>query len=83
MDQISFQHNQTEADLVVPIDWTIIPVLNPDGYIYTWIQDRFYRKNRAVPKASPRRAPWSLFSECVGVDLNKNFDYYFALSARR
>lgn len=29
LDSLAFYHNQTEADFVVPIDWTIIPVLNP------------------------------------------------------
>ena len=66
LDQFAFYHNQTEADLVLPIDWIIIPVVNPDGYVYSWLQDRLYRKNRAVPKAKPRRAPWNFFNECIG-----------------
>ncbi|XP_064090694.1 carboxypeptidase B-like [Macrobrachium nipponense] len=45
------------------IEWQIIPMLNPDGYVYTWNQDRLWRKNR-----SPS-------SVCVGVDLNRNFGY--------
>ncbi|XP_066952533.1 carboxypeptidase B1-like [Macrobrachium rosenbergii] len=51
------------ATLTKSIEWHIIPMLNPDGYIYTWNQNRFWRKNR-----SPS-------SVCVGVDLNRNFGY--------
>ncbi|XP_041469205.1 carboxypeptidase B-like [Lytechinus variegatus] len=47
------------------IDWYIVPVLNADGYIYTWINDRNWRKNR-------RRAPGDA---CVGIDLNRNYAY--------
>ncbi|RWS20473.1 hypothetical protein B4U80_00607, partial [Leptotrombidium deliense] len=44
----------------------IIPVLNPDGYAYTWTNDRFWRKNRA-PKANG----------CFGTFINRNFDIAF------
>lgn len=40
LDLMAFSHNQTEADQLEAVDWTIIPVLNPDGYVYTWLQDR-------------------------------------------
>lgn len=36
----------------------IVPVVNPDGYQYSWGQDRYWRKNRR---------------EGYGVDLNRNF----------
>ncbi|XP_066953172.1 carboxypeptidase B1-like isoform X2 [Macrobrachium rosenbergii] len=49
--------------LTKSIEWQIIPMLNPDGYVYTWNQNRLWRKNR-----SPS-------SVCVGVDLNRNFGY--------
>uniref|UniRef100_A0AAG5DGV0 Peptidase M14 domain-containing protein n=1 Tax=Anopheles atroparvus TaxID=41427 RepID=A0AAG5DGV0_ANOAO len=42
----------------------IIPVANPDGYVYSWERDRFWRKNRA--------RQWQ---GTVGVDLNRNFGY--------
>ncbi|XP_068211936.1 carboxypeptidase B-like isoform X1 [Palaemon carinicauda] len=44
-------------------EWQIIPMLNPDGYVYTWESNRMWRKNRAS------------FSTCHGVDLNRNFGY--------
>jgi len=44
--------------------WFFLPVLNVDGYNYTHSVDRLWRKNRRVRDNS---------SECVGVDLNRNF----------
>jgi len=38
------------------------PSVNPDGYAYTWTNQRLWRKNR-----SPQ-------GNCVGVDLNRNYD---------
>jgi len=46
-------------------DFVFMPVLNPDGYAYTWTTDRLWRKNRA-PNDNSR---------CIGVDLNRNWDY--------
>ncbi|XP_076169353.1 carboxypeptidase B [Ptiloglossa arizonensis] len=46
-------------------DYYILPVVNPDGYEYTFVRDRLWRKNR-------RRA---IGSSCTGVDLNRNFGY--------
>lgn len=41
----------------------VVPVVNPDGYVYTWTDDRMWRKNR-------RYDPDSGF---YGVDLNRNW----------
>ncbi|XP_030023350.2 carboxypeptidase B [Manduca sexta] len=56
----------TERDLLQDIDWIILPIANPDGYVHSHEQARFWRKNRA-----------NGFMEndtCMGVDLNRNFD---------
>ncbi|XP_030310317.1 carboxypeptidase O [Calypte anna] len=45
-------------------DLYILPVLNIDGYIYSWEKDRFWRKNR-----SPHQ-----HGTCYGTDLNRNFN---------
>ncbi|KAL2917902.1 hypothetical protein HK105_202315 [Polyrhizophydium stewartii] len=45
--------------------FTVIPVLNPDGYAYTRSTDRLWRKNREPNSGS----------SCVGTDPNRNFPY--------
>ncbi|KAF2899310.1 hypothetical protein ILUMI_06866 [Ignelater luminosus] len=45
-------------------DWYFFPSINPDGYAYTQI-DRMWRKNRRP------------YKQCVGVDLNRNWDYHW------
>jgi len=47
----------------------ILPVVNPDGYLYTWASggDRLWRKNR-----SPNSG-----STCVGTDNNRNFNSHW------
>jgi len=41
----------------------IVPVTNPDGYLYTWSNDRYWRKNRRNNGGS------------FGVDINRNWGY--------
>ena len=41
-------------------EFVIVPVVNPDGYAYSWEHDRYWRKNR---------------SGHAGVDLNRNWDW--------
>uniref|UniRef100_A0A8C2WSJ0 Carboxypeptidase B2 (plasma) n=1 Tax=Cyclopterus lumpus TaxID=8103 RepID=A0A8C2WSJ0_CYCLU len=52
------------TDIMDNMDVYILPVMNPDGYHYTWATNRMWRKNRSVSKSS----------KCIGVDLNRNFD---------
>ncbi|MEQ8769198.1 MAG: M14 family metallocarboxypeptidase [Phycisphaerales bacterium] len=47
-------------DLVDNVDFRIVPVVNPDGYVYTWTNQRLWRKNRR---------------NGYGVDLNRNWSY--------
>ena len=50
----------------------IVPVVNPDGYAFTnSTSTRMWRKNRN-PEYSTSSDP-----DCVGVDLNRNFDYHW------
>jgi hypothetical protein len=51
------------TDLVDRVEWLFVPVLNPDGYEYTWTTRRFWRKNRNTDNPNRR----------LGVDLNRNY----------
>lgn len=50
------------TELVDNVEFFLIPVLNVDGYRYTWTADRFWRKNRR-----------NNGDGTVGVDLNRNW----------
>ncbi|KAJ0174563.1 hypothetical protein K1T71_009671 [Dendrolimus kikuchii] len=55
-----------ESDDIKNIDWYFLPVVNPDGYEYTHVTDRLWRKNRKPGYGSRL---------CTGTDLNRNFGY--------
>jgi carboxypeptidase T len=42
----------------------LVPVVNPDGFDYTWTNDRMWRKNRKF-----------ISGTCYGVDINRNYAY--------
>lgn len=52
------------TELLNTYTWKIVPILNPDGYDYTWKTDRMWRKN--LRKVS---------FLCTGVDCNRNYPY--------
>lgn len=53
-------------------DWYFVPIVNVDGYKYTWTHDRLWRTNRHVENHGEYTS---------GVDLNRNFgpEEYFNL----
>jgi carboxypeptidase T len=53
-----YDSNPAIRNLVDSTEVWLVPVVNPDGYQYSWGQDRYWRKNR---------------SGGHGVDLNRNF----------
>lgn len=50
------------TQLVDNADFLIVPVANPDGYVYTWTTERYWRKNRRHNSG-----------DSYGVDLNRNW----------
>ncbi|KAI5618380.1 carboxypeptidase B2 precursor [Silurus asotus] len=59
-----YKENADITTMLDKLDIYILPIMNPDGYKYTWTTNRMWRKNRASRDDS----------FCVGVDLNRNFD---------
>ncbi|MFI4916339.1 MAG: M14 family zinc carboxypeptidase [Phycisphaerales bacterium JB060] len=49
--------------LLDELEWVIVPMMNPDGFDYTWTDERFWRKNRRDIEGSDE----------FGVDLNRNW----------
>ncbi|MCL4149929.1 UNVERIFIED_CONTAM: hypothetical protein GTU68_047978, partial [Idotea baltica] len=49
---------------------SIVPLVNPDGYIYSQLTDRTWAKNRATSSSS----------SCVGVNLGRNWDIDWGVS---
>uniref|UniRef100_A0A8C5QHA7 Carboxypeptidase B2 n=1 Tax=Leptobrachium leishanense TaxID=445787 RepID=A0A8C5QHA7_9ANUR len=56
--------DKTMTKLMKHIDFYVLPVMNVDGYHYTWTTNRMWRKNRSKYQNST----------CIGTDLNRNFD---------
>ncbi|XP_045776148.1 zinc carboxypeptidase-like [Maniola jurtina] len=52
--------------------WHIFPVINPDGYSYTFTDNRMWRKNRNLLYNPNCTGNWDLGN---GIDLNRNFDF--------
>ncbi|KAJ3282009.1 hypothetical protein HK104_011156 [Borealophlyctis nickersoniae] len=57
--------DQAVTDLLSKYRFSIIPVLNVDGYVFTHNNNRMWRKNR-----QPNSLPW-----CIGTDPNRNWGY--------
>jgi len=49
------------------IDWYIVVVANPDGYVFSHESTRLWRKNRRTNTGST----------CIGVDQNRNYDFFW------
>lgn len=70
-------------DMLSRYDFHVIPNANPDGYQFTWLVNRLWRKNRYFCQHAWRRNDFFLLTNlpsyrrphrlCYGVDLNRNF----------
>jgi len=61
-----YSTNSTYQKLVDSIDFYVMPMMNPDGYEYTFTGDRMWRKTRSGP-----------IRGCYGVDPNRNWDFHW------
>ncbi|XP_054159932.1 carboxypeptidase B-like [Oppia nitens] len=57
-------------------NFIIVPIINVDGYEYTWNTDRLWRKNRR-PYSASTLVSTPMPDRCNGVDLNRNYDINF------
>ncbi|XP_053668171.1 zinc carboxypeptidase-like [Anopheles marshallii] len=61
MNELITSEEPSVREIGTAYDWYFFPIVNPDGYRFTFTGDRLWRKNRK---------PYGL---CRGVDLNRNF----------
>lgn len=61
--------NEAYSHMLDEADWYFIPMINIDGYVKTWEEDRLWRKT-VRPGA---------ISDCPGVDANRNFDSMWSM----
>nr|XP_033814715.1 mast cell carboxypeptidase A-like isoform X2 [Geotrypetes seraphini] len=60
----TYGKDKTMTKLLDSLSVYVLPVFNIDGYVWSWEEDRLWRKNRSNNSNS----------ECIGTDLNRNFD---------
>ncbi|XP_012516660.1 PREDICTED: carboxypeptidase O [Propithecus coquereli] len=60
----NYKDNSRISGFLRNLDFYVLPVLNIDGYIYSWTTDRLWRKSRSSHDNGT----------CFGSDLNRNFN---------
>uniref|UniRef100_A0A182MWB1 Peptidase M14 domain-containing protein n=1 Tax=Anopheles culicifacies TaxID=139723 RepID=A0A182MWB1_9DIPT len=64
------ENAEKNEDLLYYADWIIVPVANPDGYVYSYETDRLWRKNRYGDNVL-----------CPGTDINRNFPFRWSYTS--
>lgn len=60
-EQFATAAEGTELDgLLDEVELVVVPVANPDGYVYSWDVDRFWRKNRRDGQGVDTNRNWSV-----------------------
>ncbi|XP_048361991.1 mast cell carboxypeptidase A-like [Sphaerodactylus townsendi] len=59
----TYGEDKVMTKLLDSMNFYVLPVFNVDGYVWTWTNNRFWRKNRSNNSNS----------DCIGTDLNRNF----------
>ncbi|MBM4109357.1 MAG: hypothetical protein FJ255_11225, partial [Phycisphaerae bacterium] len=75
MDRLAEEYgmNARITALMDRVEFYIVPIVNPDGYDYTWTpNNRLWRKNRRPPPTG---------STCWGIDLNRNWSFQWGLNS--
>lgn len=58
------ENTTASTELTDKLDFVFVPMVNPDGYVYSFTEDRLWRKNRRYVNYT-----------CTGIDLNRNYPY--------
>lgn len=60
-EQFAAAAEGTELDVLLDqVELVVVPVANPDGYVYSWEVDRFWRKNRRDGQGVDTNRNWSV-----------------------
>ncbi len=62
-----YTEHPDQRGILEKLDFLFIPILNPDGYVYSWELDRLWRKNRQE----------TTFPKCFGIDIDHSYDYHW------
>lgn len=61
-----YDKDTNTTTLLDSYDFYILPIVNPDGFVYTQTTNRLWRKNRSAAPSG---------SSCLGTDINRNWSY--------